>query len=153
MRQHIWGSMHGIWESCFVACARMPCIFLGFPLCVWNLCQIAFMFINCSIDCRKPRVRIKNIQYGPFKMSSFQILLSVVEQAKVKILRKLVAFSTWQILTFQLWKFQHCEAMLRVRSTKQELHHQKCEVLTSDTSLVTKRIPMIVVNLFLLLPL
>ena len=43
--------------------------------------------------------------------------------------------------------------MLRVRSTKQELHCQKCEVLTSDTLLVTKRIPMIVVNLFLLLPL
>ena len=37
------------------------------------------------------------------------------------------------------------------KNTKQELHRQKCEVLTSDTLLVTKRIPMIVVNLFILL--
>ena len=41
----------------------------------------------------------------------------------------------------------------RDKKDQAKLHHQKCEVLTSDTLLVTKRILMIVVNLFLLLPL
>ena len=48
------------------------------------------------------------------------------------MLTKLVAFSARRIFTFQLWEFQRCEAMLRVRSTKQELHQQKCEVFASD---------------------
>ena len=72
------------------------------------------------------------------------------KQNQSKIFTKLVAFSARRILTFQLWEFQPCKTMLRVRSTKQELNHQQCEVLTSDTLLVTKTILMIVVNLFLL---
>ena len=138
---------------CIVACIPMSLIFLGFPLCVWNLCQIAFMFLNCSIDCRKPWVRIKSIQYRHYKVIGFQNLLSGVGSAKPKMLTKLVAFSARWISTFQIWEFQRCEAMLRVRSTKKELHRGKYEMLTSDTLLVTKRIPMIVVNLLLLLPL
>ena len=64
---------------CFVACISMPCIFLGFPLCFWNISQIAFVYklFHRSMS-RKPRVRIKSIQYHHFKMSGFQILLSGV---------------------------------------------------------------------------
>ena len=44
------------------------------------------------------------------------------------MLTKVAGFSARSILTFQLWEFQRCEAMLRVRSTKQELHRQKCDI-------------------------
>ena len=48
------------------------------------------------------------------------------------MLTKLVAFSARRILTFQLCEFPHCKSMLRVRSSKQELHCWKCKVFTSD---------------------
>ena len=44
------------------------------------------------------------------------------------MLTKFAGFSARPILTFQLWEFQRCEAMLRVRCTKQELHRQKCDI-------------------------
>ena len=142
----VWLLCCACWLRTYVLC------FSGFPLCVWNHCRIAFMFMTCSIDCMKPWVRIKSIQYLNFKMSGFQILLSGAGPAKPKMLTKLVIFSARWSLTCQLWEFQHCEAMLRVRSTKQKLHRHKSKMLTLDTLLVTKRIPLIVITRFLLLP-
>ena len=137
---------------CFVACVSMPCIFLGFPLCFLNICQIAVVY---KLFHRLYKTMSKNKKHS---LSSFQDewLSDPASRSwisKSKMLMKLVVFSARWILTFQWWEFQCCKAMLMVRSTKQELHRQNCEVLTSDTLLVTKRIPMIVGNLFLLLPL
>ena len=136
---------------CLLA-AYLCSVFFRFPfMCLKSLSDCIYVY-DLFHRCMKPWVRIKSIQYLNFKMSGFQILLSGAGPAKPKMLTKLVVFSARWSLTCQLWEFQHCEAMLRVRSTKQKLHRHKSKMLTLDTLLVTKRIPLIVITRFLLLP-
>ena len=114
---------YAVWLLCCVLlCAYLCPVFLGFPLCAWNLCH------------------------------GFQICFQELDKQNQKYSQSLL-LSLQDKFWYSVMGVSALRSHAKGKKHQARASRQRCEVLTSDTLLVTKRILMIVVNLFLLLPL